>query len=327
MSVPGEDAPAGGAAEGTAEGERSDGTCMVFVGVSTSGSSIRRVFPRWAHTLDLPTDVLVGRDVPLGTSEQDYRALVTSLRDDASVRGALVTTHKVGVHRAAADLFDELDPLAVTFGEISSIYRRDGRWCGAAKDPVTVRLALEEFLAPDHFAATGGEVLVLGSGGAGMALSHQLGTRSDAPARVTCTALERQQLDHLRDLHERSGLPADLYRYVLTPDPTDADALVAALPPASLVVNATGLGKDGPGSPVSDAVVFPRHGLVWEFNYRGSLEMLAQARAQQDRRELFVEDGWRYFVHGWSSVVADVFDLDMPHERVEELSAVAARSR
>jgi len=299
---------------------------MVFVGVSTSGSSIRTVFPAWAHVLGLPTDVLSGRDLPLDATDADHRALVTSLRENTYVRGGLVTTHKVAVHRAAADLFDELDPLARTFGEISSIYRRDGRWCGAARDPVTVRLALEDLLAPDHFAATGAEALVLGCGGSGMALSHQLGTRPDRPARVTCTALRQDQLDRVCDLHERSGLPADLYRYVLTPDATEADTLVASLPDDSLVVNATGLGKDRPGSPLSDAVVFPLRGVVWDFNYRGSLEMLAQARAQREERVLIVEDGWRYFVHGWSSVVADVFDVDV-HDRVEELSAVAAESR
>lgn len=313
-----------GAAPGA--GGASDGTCMVFVGVSTAGSSIRRVFPAWARLLGLPTDALVGRDVPLDATDEDYRDLVVSLRDDATVRGALVTTHKVGVHRAAADLFDELDPLARTFGEISSFYRRGGRWCGAAKDPVTARLALDDLVDPDHFAATGGEALVLGCGGAGTALSHQLGVRPDPPALVTCTALHQRDLDHVRALHERAGLPADRYRYALTRDPADADALVAALPDASLVVNATGLGKDRPGSPLGAAALFPRRGVVWEFNYRGSLEMLAAARAQQRERDLVVEDGWRYFVHGWSSVVADVFGVDLGG-RVEELSRAAAEHR
>ena len=38
---------------------------------------------------------------------------------------------------------------AVTFGEISSIVKRGDRLLGAAKDPITVRLALEEFV-PDR---------------------------------------------------------------------------------------------------------------------------------------------------------------------------------
>jgi shikimate 5-dehydrogenase len=134
-------------------------------------------------------------------------------------------------------------------------------------------------------------------------------------------------LHHARRLHERAGLPADLYRYVQTSDSLAADALVAALPPGSLVVNATGMGKDRPGSPVSDAVVFPEHGVAWEFNYRGSLDFLQQALRQCDDRRLSVEDGWRYFVHGWTQVIADVFAIAMPAERVELLARLADRVR
>src|ERR1035437_3465520 len=68
---------------------------------------------------------------------------------------------------------------------------------------------------------------------------------------------------------------------------------------------ATGLGQDRPGSPLSDQVVFPERGLIWDFNYRGSLEFLHQAQRQQHDRDLVVEDGWRYFIHGWTQVVAD----------------------
>jgi len=304
-----------------------DGTYMGFVGVTTGQSSIRQVFPAWAATLGLPTGTLVGHDVAPGSDPQVYRDLVTQIRDDPQHRGALVTTHKVAVHEACHDLFDELDELATTFGEISSIYKRDGRLCGAAKDPVTVRLALEEFLPADHFARTGGEVLVLGAGGSGMALSHQLGVRTDRPARVTCTARRQDQLDHLRELHERAGLPADLYRYVVTPAPEAADELLAGLPGGSLVVNATGMGKDRPGSPLTDRASWPQDGLAWEFNYRGSLEFLHQARARQQDRGLTVEDGWRYFVHGWSQVIGDVFDVPMPHATVVELADVAASVR
>ena len=304
-----------------------DGTYMGFVGVTTGQSSIRQVFPAWAAELGLPTGTLVGHDVPLGSQPQVYRDLVARIRDDPQHRGALVTTHKVAVHAACADMFDELDDLATTFGEISSIYKRDGRLCGAAKDPVTVRRALEEFLPGDHFAGSGAEVLVLGARGSGMALSHQRGGRADRPARVTCTALRQGQLDHLRELHERAGLPAGLFRYVVTPEPARADELLAGLPPGSLVVNATGMGKDVPGSPFTDAAVWPDRGLAWEFNYRGSLEFLHQARDWQANHVLTVEDGWRYFVHGWTQVIADVFDVPMPHDTVAALSDVASAVR
>jgi len=305
----------------------SDGTYMGFVGVSTGHSSIRKVFPAWADTLQLPTRTLIGHDVPLGAAAPVYRSLVQQISQDHLHRGALVTTHKVSVYDAAKDQFDELDDLAVVFGEVSSIYKRGSQLCGSAKDPITVRLALEELVPDGHFTATGAEVLCLGSGGSGRALSHQLGVRSDRPARVTCTARSEVKLTHLRDLHERAGLSTSLFRYVVAPDTDDTDALVAALPPGSLVVNATGLGKDRPGSPLSDQVAFPERGLIWDFNYRGSLEFLHQAQKQQHDRDLVVEDGWRYFIHGWTQVIADVFHILMPPETVGELGRVAAAVR
>ncbi len=305
----------------------SDGTQMGFVGVSTGGSSIMAVFPPWADALGLPTRTLVGHDVPLDAPPAVYRDVVTMIRDNPEHRGALVTTHKMAVHAAAADLFDDLDDLARTFGEISCIAKRGDRLVGSAKDPVTARLALEEFVTTEHFARTGGEALILGSGGAGTALSHQLGVRADRPTRITCTALTREPLVHARAVHERAGLPDGLVRYVVIDGPDDADALVRSLPPSSLVVNATGMGKDRPGSPLRDATTFPQDGVVWEFNYRGSLGFWHQARAQAAARGLHVEDGWRYFVHGWSQAVAEVFDVPMPPETVDQLGRIAGRLR
>jgi shikimate 5-dehydrogenase len=102
---------------------------------------------------------------------------------------------------------------------------------------------------------------------------------------------------------------------------------VAGLPDGSLVINATGLGKDAPGSPLSDAAVFPRKGIVWDLNYRGDLIFLDQARRQAADRELQVEDGWTYFLYGWTQVIAEVFDIAIPASgpRFDEISAIAAR--
>ena len=300
---------------------------MGFVGVSTGGSSIRKVFPEWADALGLPTRTLIGHDLALDSPPEVYREVVEAIRDDSEHWGALVTTHKMAVHAAARDLFDDCDELAETFGEISCIAKRGDRLVGSAKDPVTARLALEEFLTPDHFARTGGAALILGSGGAGTALSYQLGVREDRPEQIICTALSAEPLDHARQIHERAELATDLVRYVLTAGADDVDNLVESLPPASLVVNATGMGKDRPGSPVSAGVGFPKRGVVWEFNYRGPLDFWHQALAQQEEQQLQVEDGWRYFVHGWTQAVAEVFDIPMPPETVDELGRIAARFR
>jgi len=127
-----------------------DDTYMGFIGVTTGGSSIMKVFPKWAEVLGLPTRTLIGRDIDMGAPPEVYRDVVNSIKDDPDHWGALVTTHKIAVFESAGDLFDDLDDLAQTFGEISSIAKRGNRLTGAAKDPVTVRLALEDFLPADH---------------------------------------------------------------------------------------------------------------------------------------------------------------------------------
>jgi shikimate 5-dehydrogenase len=300
---------------------------MGFVGVTTASSSIMRVFPRWAEVLRLPTRQLVGHDIPLDAPRKAYRDVTSDIKADPRHWGALVTTHKMAVFEAASDLFDDVDELAEIFGEISSVAKRGNRLTGAAKDPVTVRLALEEFLAADHFSRTGAAALVLGSGGAGSALSYVLSQRADRPSQLICTALSAGPLDHLRALHERAGIGREQVRYVVTSNVADVDGLLRSLPPASLVVNATGMGKDRPGSPVSDGGAFPEGAVVWDFNYRGSLDFLRQARAQAVRRRLVVEDGWRYFIHGWTEVIADVFQCEITSETVARLSRVAAEVR
>ena len=118
-------------------------------------------------------------------------------------------------------------------------------------------------------------------------------------------------------------------QYHLAAQPTDNDALLSKLKPGSLVVNATGLGKDVEGSPITAAARFPEGGYGWEFNYRGRLLFLDQARAQEEARGLHVEDGWLYFIHGWTRVIAEVFDVDIPIRGPEfdRISQIAADAR
>ena len=115
----------------------------------------------------------------------------------------------------------------------------------------------------------------------------------------------------MRQIHAQIGFAIET-SYVVAPESTDNDAAVARLAPGSVVVNATGLGKDRPGSPLTDTVAFPERGMAWEFNYRGDLVFLDQARAQADHRGLTVVDGWFYFIHGWTRVISEVFHIDIP---------------
>lgn len=303
---------------------------LAFIGVTASASSINRVFPRWSRILGLDHVRFEPLDLPLDSHGEDYRRVVHAIRDDPEHRGALVTTHKVRLLHAARDLFDGFDEYAEACDEVSCLSKRDGRLIGHAKDPITSGRALEDLLPRDHFRATGGDVVCLGAGGAGLAIAVYLTTRrshADRPGRITLVDRDAVRLRWCRTaLAALAGVDSAL-EFVTTADATRADEAVAAAPAGTLIINATGMGKDLPGSPVSDGVVFPEHGVVWDLNYRGELTFLRQARAQAGARSLTVEDGWRYFIHGWSEVIAEVFDMELTPRILHELSDEAAGVR
>ena len=87
------------------------------------------------------------------------------------------------------------------------------------------------------------------------------------------------------------------------------------------------MGKDIPGSPITDKGLFPRQGLAWELNYRGELDFWHQAMAQQARQQLTIEDGWLYFLHGWTQVIAEVLDIALTPETFAALGELAADLR
>jgi shikimate 5-dehydrogenase len=299
-----------------------------FIGVTTARSSIMKVFPAWAEHLGIDARIS-GIDFPLHAEPAAYREAVAFLKHDPLTRGALVTTHKIDLFHACRDQFDVIDPFATLMDETSCLSRRDGRFVCHAKDPITSGRALDGFLPPQHFARTGAEVFAIGAGGSTIAITWHLMQKrrgADVPARIVVSNRSPARLEAIRRVHAQfdSAVPVE---YVLAPTPADNDAVMARLAPGSLVINATGLGKDAPGSPLTDAGRFPERGIVWDLNYRGELIFLDQARAQQAARGLQVEDGWTYFIHGWSEVIAEVFALEAARDpaNIPALSAIAAR--
>ena len=306
---------------------------MYFIGVTTGKSSINKVFPLWMDVLGRPEVVLRGIDHPMHDEPEAYRRSVAQIKYDPNSLGALVTTHKIDLYNAARDMFDYFDPYARITGELSSISKLDGRLEGHAKDPITAGLSLEAVIGDGYFGRTGGEVLCLGAGGSAVATLLHLMNKPDAadrPARFIAVNRSQGRLDHMRAMAEQVAPRAggDIgVEYVCNADPAVNDRLMAALPDYSIVINATGMGKDSPGSPITDAGVFPWRGVAWEFNYRGELDFLRQARRQELSRELTVEDGWIYLVHGWSQVVARVLHVDLTPAVFSRLEQAAASVR
>ncbi|MGA2486925.1 MAG: shikimate dehydrogenase [Roseiarcus sp.] len=303
---------------------------LFFFGVTTAKSSIMKVFPAWAKRLGLKDAVIKGIDFPLHAPAADYRAAVAFVKRDPLALGALVTTHKIDLYNACRDQFDEIDAHARFMGETSCLSKRVGKFVCHAKDPISSGLALDGFLPARHFERTGAELFSMGAGGSSIALTwHMMQTNRgvDRPSRIVVSNRSAARLEEIQRIHREldAGVPVD---YVLAPKDVDNDAVVAKLKPGSLVVNATGLGKDAPGSPASNAVQFPENGIVWDLNYRGDLLFLNQAHAQASLRGLSIEDGWSYFLHGWTQVIAEVFHIDIPTSGpvFDALSEIAMRA-
>ena len=293
-----------------------------FIGVTTGSSAIMRVFPAWAEHLGLGNVAIGGYDLPIHAEPQRYREVVSSLKADPLDLGALVTTHKIDLYAACADLFDYADPYAALCGEVSCLSKRDGVFRAHAKDPISSGRSLDEFVPEGHWATTGAEALLFGAGGSNLAITLHLLRQEDRPGRIVVVNRSRGRLESMRTLHERLETEVEI-DYVENADPAENDRLLAAAPAGSLVVNGTGMGKDTPGSPISDDGAFPEGALVWELNYRGELDFLHQARRQEEGRDLLVVDGWRYFIHGWTSVIEEVFDVEMTPQIVDELAEIA----
>jgi len=302
-----------------------------FFGVTTERSLSRRMFPLWAAILGLGNAQLVGVDLPVNGPPEVYRKAVHQIKRDPLSLGAVVTTHKINTLDAARDLFDDLTPEAQLTQEVASIYKRDGRLIGHAVDPITSGLSMQQFIPRGYWNRTRAHVLCLGAGGSAAAITVYLARTlppHDRPARVIYVNRSKFRLDRLQKLIDQtmpdSGITFD---FVENNNSTVNDQLMNRLPPRSLVINATGMGKDTPGSPITDAGVFPEDGLAWELNYRGELDFLHQARRQAESRGLTVVDGWYYFLLGWSMIIGQIFDVAITPALFDQLAQAAGQIR
>ena len=301
-----------------------------FIGVTTGQSSIMKVFPAWSEYLGLGEVEIKGIDLPVHDKPDNYREVVNFLRNDPLSLGALVTTHKLDLFQACKEMFDVIDPHATLMAETSCISKRDGQLICHAKDPISSGLSLDGFLPEDHFANTDAELFSMGAGGSTIALTWHLmqeNRGNNRPKKIVVSDRSQPRLAHIRDIHESLGNDIPI-EYRLVERAQDNDDILASMAAGSVVVNATGLGKDCPGSPLSDAANFPKNTIIWELNYRGDLLFLDQAKAAKELQCLQIEDGWTYFIHGWTQVIAEVFSIEIPvaGDRFEDISRIAAKA-
>jgi shikimate 5-dehydrogenase len=300
-----------------------------FIGVTTGKSSIMQVFPLWMKELGRPEIVIEGVGLKIHDEPEAYCAAVAQIKYDPLSLGALVTTHKIDLYEAARDLFDYFDPYAQITGELSSISKLEGRLEGHAKDPITAGLSMDHIVGEDYFARSGGQVLCFGAGGSAVSTVLYLinkENKGDRPAKFIVVNRSQPRLDRLQAMVASLNTDIEMV-YIRNQDPKRNDEIMASLPEGSIVINATGMGKDIPGSPITDEGLLPIKGIAWEFNYRGELDFMHQALRQSKSRNVFVEDGWVYFLHGWTQVIAQVLHIDIDDQLFARLGEVATTTR
>jgi shikimate 5-dehydrogenase len=282
---------------------------MYFIGVSTSQSAIRRIFPQWCQIAGVEAE-LTGIDIPVGASRDLYIDALKRIAADPLASGALVTSHKVAVVEHARDFFSEFTADAELLGEVSCIVKREGELLGEALDLDCSGAALEEIVPAGQ--RRGRTFLILGAGGAGAALAAFL--QRDTFCDVHATDINIRRLTKIRSF--------DVSTHVV-PRATDNDEVLGRMPSGTVVVNATGRGKDLPGSPLTNNARFPPQSIAWDLNYRGNLRFLEQARTAGVR----TADGWDYFVRGWSLTMSRVLGFELAEERMKAFREVAAAER
>ena len=262
------------------------------------------------------------------------------MRRNPEVHGALITAHKLRLYRACAQDLERRDWLTDITHEINALATA-ATLAGYARDALSLGRIL-----PAIIRSTGAgtmhdlhdlHVLCLGAGGAATALMLALHLdtgpdwhagagphpRDDPPASVAFTDVDPAALADLRSVADRAGIGTSRLSFLRVREPADSDALVAGLPSPTLVINATGLGKDAPGSPVTDRARFGPATLAWDLNYRGDLTYLRQAAASGAE----TMDGWDYFVAGWAGGLTAIAETPFTADLLTRFGLAAAPYR
>jgi len=304
-----------------------------FIGVTTGQSAMVRILPLWSKALGLDLE-LVGIDLPLDASPLQYRDAVSNIKNDPKAIGSVVTTHKLKLFQHAGDLFDDFDEISKLTKEIGAITKRNSRLAGLAEvECLSNTLSLKAMLPTDYWRNQEKDVLCFGAGGVARAIALSLlfdfesdepfsKPRLDKPRKLYLVDVDQQQLSSIRSLLEK--FPTDLeIEYICQTRAEDNDRLVPKLPAGSLIINATGMGKDRPGSPLTDQARFPTNATIWDLNYRGELHFLKQAKSQEAEQGLHIHDGWLCFMYGWTNILQASLAEKFSTSQFQELTKIA----
>jgi shikimate 5-dehydrogenase len=301
---------------------------IYFLGITTGGSAVRKVFPAWMDLLGVDAD-LKTVDVPAGSPAEPYRNFLTQVRDEPTALGAVITAHKTAIFQHGQDLFAQTDPDSQRFEEISVISRVPGGLRGTVIEHHSIATTLAQMGGGTPFTGPDRDVVVFGAGGTAVSLIATLTAESwpdeHRPRKLHLVDVSADRLQHAHDLATTGAKP--LCVNVLHTQGDTSLSYLGDLPPHTLIVNATGLGKDKPGAPFTLPAPWPEGAHVWDLNYRGDLLMLDEARRVAAERHLDPQDGWLLFINGWAESLSRIVGRPIDDDERAEMNRLAQQVR
>lgn len=299
---------------------------IYFLGITTAGSAVRKVFPAWMELLGVNA-TLEPLDIPGGAPAPPYREFLTTLLGDDRCLGAVITAHKTAVFRHAGDLLGGIEPLARHFEEVSVLFHGADGLTGTVIEQDSIATTLERMGGGTPIVRPDADIVVFGAGGTAISLIACLTspTWEHQPRVLHLVDLSAERLQHAREIATRAARPLVVQTHHTTGDGSLSD--VGRLPPGTLIVNATGLGKDRPGAPFALPAPWPQRAHAWDLNYRGELLMLDAARRAPAELGVTAHDGWHLFVNGWAESLVRIIGREISAAELEEMDVVASRVR
>lgn len=308
-----------------------------LIGITSKQSLMVQILPAWAEALGVEVDLL-NIDLPHDANALQYQKAVIDIKGDDNAIGSVVTAHKLKMYEYGYSFFDQCDALSEVTKEIGTIIKRGSHLIGMAMpDCMATALSLKSMLGDDYWYRNNSDVLCFGAGGVARAIvlsllfdiasSPPLGRKQKhKPGRLLLVDINLERLEATKEFLMPYSKDVEI-QYICSNKSENNDQLVSNLPIGSLVVNATGMGKDLPGSPLSDKVIFAQKAIIWDLNYRGERMFLEQAKSQQDDRNLFVYDGWLCFMHGWTQALQFALRETFSLHQFEKLVQIAESFR
>ena len=171
---------------------------------------------------------------------------------------------------------DEVDEMALKIGSVNTIVHRDGQLKGYNTDGIGFFRSL-----PNDFSIQGENLVLLGAGGAALAIIAQaikLGVK-----KIT-VFVRKERLTYYQATVE--GLEKAFgFSIRLAAIENDQD-LQASFDQADLILNATGVGMDGHSLPIGSHLRFPPHALIADMAYYPAATPFLKLGREQGNRTL-----------------------------------------